>query len=134
MALVTITEQQANEYLEAQGISLSGFVLTDLLSAVGGVLPCFELNGYAQWQVNLICCCVLGIVGLAQSTSQIASEGAPSGASRSFAVGSIADRVKALHALLKSADPKGCALSIIPADTNAKAFAGMWLASGVEGE
>lgn len=124
-----VTQEQAKEYLESQGITLPDFILNALVEQANSIQECLDAN-YPEATAILIQMYLLGLMGLGQGDKYISSQSAPSGASRSFRYGSFADRWKGSLGLLRGLDKFGCAASLIPPDPTQKAFAGIWIGKG----
>lgn len=126
---MTVTVEQAQEYLEGQGITLPSFVLSALVEQANSINSCLDAN-YSASTALLIQLYLLGLIGLAQGDRYISSQTAPSGASRSFRYRDFKDRWQGALSLLRGLDKKGCASGLIPPDPTATAFGGMWVAKG----
>jgi len=124
-----VTTEQAQQYLEGQGITLPDFVLSALVEQANAIEDCLNAN-YTTATALLIQLYLLGLMGLAQGDKYISSQTAPSGASRSFRYQSFADRWRAALALLRGLDTHGCATGLIPPDPTQTAHAGMWIGKG----
>lgn len=124
-----VTQEQAKEYLESQGITLPDFILAALVEQANSIQECLDAN-YPAATAILIQMYLLGLMGLAQGDKYISSQSAPSGASRSFRYGSFTDRWKGSLGLLRGLDKFGCAASLIPPDPTQKVFAGIWIGKG----
>ncbi len=125
-----VTKEQAQQYLESQGITLPDFIIDALLEQVGSIQVCLDAN-YPPATAFLIQMYLLGLMGLGQGDKYISSRSSPSGASRSFRYGSFADRWKGSLGLLRSLDKHGCATGLIPQNPTANAaFAGIWIGKG----
>ena len=124
-----VTAEQAQQYLRSQGIELPDFILAALVEQANSVADCLAAN-YTPATALLIQMYLLALMGLGQGTQYLASQTAPSGASRSFRHLSFADRWKGALALLRGLDKQGCATGLIPPDPTATARAGLWVATG----
>lgn len=124
-----VTAEQAQQYLRSQGIELPDFILAALVEQANSIQDCLDAN-YTPATALLIQMYLLALMGLGQGTQYLASQTAPSGASRSFRHLSFADRWKGALALLRSLDKHGCADGLIPPDPTATAHAGLWVAKG----
>lgn len=124
-----LTEAQATEYLESQGIELPSFLISALIERVNSIQECLDAH-YPAGTAMLIQMYLLALMALAQGDRYISSQTAPSGASRSFRYQSFADRWAGTRSLLMGLDKEGCAIGLIPADPTNKAYAGMWIAKG----
>lgn len=124
-----ITVEQAQQYLQSQGIELPDFILAALVEQANSIQDCLDAN-YTPATALLIQMYLLALMGLGQGTQYISSQAAPSGASRSFRHLSFAERWKGELALLRGLDKHGCAAGLIPPDPTQTAHAGLWVAKG----
>ena len=124
-----VTVEQAQKYLESQGIVLPDFVLAALVEQANSIEPCLGEH-YQPATALLIQLYVLALMGLGQGDRYISSQTAPSGASRSFRYHGFADRWRGALALLRGLDTFGCATGLIPPDPTQAAHAGIWVAKG----
>jgi hypothetical protein len=81
-----ITPAQAADYLDkALGVALPSFVVSAACDRVETVEPDMADAGYAEAEIELMQAMAVAIVACGGSTpKRVASQGAPSGASRSF--------------------------------------------------
>lgn len=80
-----ITTAQAQQYLDAAlGISLPAFLVSAAVDEVEAVEPAMVAAGYSEPVQVRIQCMAVALVAAAGSPRRIQSQGAPSGASRSF--------------------------------------------------
>jgi len=124
-----VTAEQAQQYLRSQGIELPDFILAALVEQANSIQDCLDAS-YTPATALLIQMYLLALMGLGQGTQYLASQTAPSGASRSFRHLSFADRWKGALALLRGLDKHGCADGLIPPDPTVTAHAGLWVAKG----
>lgn len=124
-----VTVEQAQKYLEGQGITLPDFVLAALVEQANSIEDCLSAN-YTPATALLIQLYLLALMGLGQGDKYISSQTAPSGASRSFRYQSFADRWRGAMALLRGLDMHGCATGLIPPDPTQTAHAGLWIGKG----
>ncbi len=124
-----VTVEQAQKYLESQGIALPDFVLAALVEQANSIEPCLAEH-YQPATARLIQLYVLALMGLGQGDRYISSQTAPNGASRSFRYQGFADRWRGALALLRGLDTFGCATGLIPPDPTQTAHAGIWVAKG----
>lgn len=93
-----ITSAQATQYLsEALGVSVPSFVVDAAVSKVAAVEPALISAGYSAADQVLIECMAVSLIAAAGAPRRIQSQGASSGASRSFK-----NDDRALSALRKS--------------------------------
>lgn len=80
-----ITAEQAAEYLDASlGVSLPTFILQAAVDEVAVLEPAMVDAGYSATKRTLVQSMAVAIVAAAGDPRRIQSQGAPSGASRSF--------------------------------------------------
>lgn len=80
-----ISPTQAAEYLDqALGITLPSFLVRSACAKVEAVEPAMFAAGYAEADQILIQCMAVAIIASGGAPRRIKSQGAPSGASRSF--------------------------------------------------
>lgn len=80
-----ITPTQATEYLDkALGVSLPSFVVLAACDSVEAVEPAMFAAGYTEPQMELMQAMAVAILATGGAAKRTASQGAPSGASRSF--------------------------------------------------
>jgi hypothetical protein len=80
-----ITSAQATEYLDkALGVSVPSFIVDAAVAKVGAVEADLVDAGYSSTDQLLIQCMAVAIIAAAGAPRRIQSQGAPSGASRSF--------------------------------------------------
>lgn len=80
-----ITATQAAEYLDqVLGISLPTFVVAAAVETVEALEPAMADAGYSEADMTLIQCMAVSLIAAAGDPRRIQSQGAPSGASRSF--------------------------------------------------
>lgn len=121
-----ITSTQAQQYLASVGITIPAFMLDALLEQANSIEECLALH-YTPATATLIQAYLLALFALGQGDKFVSSEGAPSGASRSYRYNSFADRWKASVSLLRNADKHGCASHLVPEDPTVTASGGMWI-------
>lgn len=124
-----LTEAQAKEYLAGQGLTVPDFILSAWVELVNEIQDCLDEH-YSEAAALLIQCYLLTLMAYGQGDRYIASQHAPSGASRSFKYQGFADRWRGMLALLRGLDLHGCATSLIPPDPTNTARAGLWVAKG----
>jgi len=125
-----ITTEQAQQYLNTQGINtVPDFILDAWVELLNEIQDCLDEH-YSEGVALLIQCYLLALMAYGQGDRYIASQHAPSGASRSFRYHSFADRWRGMLALLHGLDVHGCTTSLIPPDPTNPARAGLWVARG----
>lgn len=106
-----ITATQAKQYMDqALGISVPDFFLDAAVSKVGAV----DVSAYSSDDQTMIQCMAVTIVAAAGAPRRIASQGAPSGASRSFKNEEAA--LSALRKSLKALDISGVMADVVGPD------------------
>ena len=115
-----ITREQAVQYLDqALGISLPSFIVDAAIAKVQTAEAAMVSAGYSAPDQTLIQCMAVALVAAAGSPRRIQSQGAASGASRSFknADGDIA----ALRKSLAGLDSAGTVTDIVGPDPSSPA-------------
>lgn len=80
-----ITSTQARQYLdEALGVGVPSFIVDAAVSKVATAEAAMVSAGYSEHDQVLIQCMAVALIAAAGSPRRIQSQGAPSGASRSF--------------------------------------------------
>lgn len=117
-----ITAAQAIEYLDtALGVSVPSFIVDAAIAKVGAVEADMIAAGYSSADQVLIQCMAVAIVAASGAPRRIQSQGAPSGASRSFKNEDGA--LSALRRSLASIDTAGVTTSLVGSDpVNASMF------------
>ncbi len=110
-----ISPAQAAEYLDATlGISVPAVVLSAALDEVEACEAAMQAAGYSDAQQVLVQCMAVALVAAAGSPRRLTSQGAPSGASRSFKYAD-AD-LSALRRALAAKDPAGTVAAVVGPD------------------
>lgn len=100
-----ITAEQAAEYLDASlGVTLPSFIVAAAVETVEAVEPQMLAAGYSEATMVLVQSMAVAILAAAGDPKRLQSQGAPSGASRSFKHSD-----KALSALRRSLAAKDTA-------------------------
>lgn len=121
-----MTLEQAKQYLKSQGMdSIADFIVIALLEQIAVADECMQLN-YTDGQRMLITAYLLSLLAMAQTDKFLASQSAPSGASRSFRYHTFNDRWKAQLSLLKAIDKSGCVTDLVPVNPFAYE-GGLWV-------
>ena len=116
-----ITEAQAQEYITATlGASVPGFMLQAAIAEVATVEPAMVSAGYSESKQTLVQCMAVTILACAGNPSRIQSQGAPSGASRSFK--HFDEALSALRKSLAHQDSAGVVADIIGPDPQRDAW------------
>lgn len=118
-----ISPAAATEYLESLGLNPPHAVVLGWLDLVEPLESCFTSAGYSESTQELIVTYLIGLYGLAGGNQYLASQSAPSGASRSFRHLAIGDAWKATLGMLRMLDKAGCTADLIPPAPNKKGAA-----------
>lgn len=110
-----ITSTQAQQYLDqALGVGVPAFLVTAAVEAVEAVEPDMVAAGYSEATQIRVQCMAVALVAAAGSPRRLNSQGAPSGASRSF---KYADKdLTALRRSLEALDTAGTTAALIGPD------------------
>lgn len=103
---VQITAGNVNQMLSELGYSVPGLILDAILKKVNAISDCLVAHDYSDADQLLILIYSACLLAQMQGTRKIASQSAPSGASRSFKYDD--EGFKAMHSLLRSLDVHGC--------------------------
>ena len=123
-----ITEAQAHEYISATlGATVPGFIVQAALSEVATAEPAMVAAGYSISKQTLVQCMAVAILACAGNPARIQSQGAPSGASRSFKHSD--DALSALRKSLAHHDSASTVANIIGPDPQNEAW---FMASGAD--
>lgn len=114
-----LTLADAKTFLASLGITLPDVFLQLIVDQINSIDPCLDGAGYDPGTVGLIKYYALALLGILQPNRQVTSQRAPSGASQSFAFGTLAEGYKKYINLLHGLDKSGCTAGIIPDDPNA---------------
>lgn len=110
-----ITSTQAQQYLDqALGVSVPGFIVEAAVSKVATAEPAMVGAGYSAMDQILIQSMAVAIVASAGAPRRIASQGAASGASRSFK--NFDASLTALRRSLAALDTAGTVAELVGAD------------------
>lgn len=110
-----ISVEQAAQYLdEALGITVPGFFVSAAVARVSDVEDAMFSAGYGDEQVTMIQSMTVAILAAAGAPRRIQSQGAPSGASRSFK--HTDNALSALRRSLRAMDPAGTTLALVGPD------------------
>lgn len=110
-----ITATQANQYLDqALGIALPSFVVAAAIEKVETAEPAMVAAGYSEATQTLVQAMAVAIIAAAGSPRRIQSQGAPSGASRSFK--NTDDALTQLRRSLAAQDTAGTVADLVGPD------------------
>lgn len=127
---MSVTIEEAQEYLETQQIEIPPSMLARLIARVAKFEDCFKDHGYDENDVYFIYVYLVAMLGLFGADGRIRSQGAPNGASRSFQFGSLGERWRALRDMLLQVDPAGCISGLIPPDPDKKVHCALFVSPG----
>lgn len=112
---IMITSAQAAEYLDkALGITVPSFILTTAVARLNTREDALDAAGYDEPTLMLIQCMTVALIAAAGAPRRIASQGAASGASRSFRYTD--NDLSALRRSLTELDTAGVVADIVGAD------------------
>lgn len=110
-----ITAAQAAQYLDQSlGVTLPAFVVQAACDKVEAAEPAMLAAGYSESDRVLIQCMAVSLIAGAGAPRRIQSQGAPSGASRSFT--NADDAMTALRRSLAALDTAGTVAELIGPD------------------
>jgi hypothetical protein len=110
-----ITTAQAAQYLDqALGVTLPAFLVQAACDKVEAAEPAMLAAGYSESDQVLIQCMAVSLIAAAGAPRRIQSQGAPSGASRSFK--NADDAMTALRRSLAALDTAGTVAALVGPD------------------
>jgi hypothetical protein len=110
-----ISAAQAAQYLDqALGISLPAFLVAAAVEKVEALEPAMVAAGYAEADMTLIQCMAVALIAAAGAPRRLSSQGAPSGASRSFKT--LDGDLTALRRALAARDTAGITSQVVGPD------------------
>lgn len=109
MAVVQITAEQVKQQLSALGYTIPDFMIDAYLCKLGSIQACLDAAGYDDCDLVLIQVYAVTLMALTAYTQRIKSQGAPSGASRSF---DYTGDVTNLRDQLTALDTTGCTANL----------------------
>ncbi|CAL6700399.1 TPA: hypothetical protein ACNEGM_000199 [Escherichia coli] len=101
-----ITAADVQAYLGELGYTIPMALLDPILCAVNKIIPCLDGAGYDECTAKLILMYAAALMATSSGARRIKSQGAPSGASRSFDYD--ADSITWLRDSLTRLDTSGC--------------------------
>ena len=101
-----ITPADVQQFLSELGYAIPGSLLDPILCLVNKIIPCLEGAGYDDCTSKLILMYAAALMATSSGARRIKSQGAPSGASRSFDYGE--DSTVWLRESLEKLDTSGC--------------------------
>lgn len=116
-----ITSTQAQQYLDqVLGVSVPAFLLASAIGKVAVAEQRMIDAGYDEHTRTMVQCIAVALVAAAGDPRRLGSQGAPSGASRSFRYKD--GDLSALRRSLLALDPAGTVADIVGADPAGAAF------------
>jgi hypothetical protein len=123
---LTLTIDQAREYLASIGIKVPDFMLQIFVDQANAIDACLIGAGYSDGTALLIKLYAVGMLGVVQGDRFVTSQRAPSGAGQSFQYRTLSERYDSGLSLLRGLDTADCAGALVPADpSGGSAFFGV---------
>lgn len=107
-----ISPAQAGEFLSTRGIGVPSVVLSAAMELVAEREPAMIAAGYSEAQITLLQSAAIGLIATLGAPRRLASQHAPSGASRSFFYDK--GELSLLRSSLAFLDPDGILADLIP--------------------
>lgn len=101
-----VTADDVKGFLSELGYAIPDALLTPILCVVNKIIPCLEGAGYDYCTAQLILMYAAALMATSSGARRIKSQGAPSGANRSFEYGD--DSITWLRNSLSQLDTSGC--------------------------
>lgn len=101
-----VTADDVKGFLSELGYAIPDALLNPILCVVNKIIPCLEGAGYDECSAKLILMYAAALMATSSGARRIKSQGAPSGASRSFEYGD--DSITWLRDSLAKLDTSGC--------------------------
>lgn len=101
-----VTADDVKGFLSELGYAIPDALLTPILCVVNKIIPCLEGAGYDECSAKLILMYAAALMATSSGARRIKSQGATSGASRSFDYGE--DGITWLRNSLAQLDTSGC--------------------------
>lgn len=114
-----LTLAAAKEWLASLGLTIPDPVLQLLVDQINAVDECLTANGVPAGTALLMKYYILALLGVTQGNKYVTAERAPSGASRSYAFGTLSDGYRQYVGRLRDLDKFGCFDDLIPDDPTA---------------
>lgn len=114
-----LTLAAAKEWLASLGLSIPDVVLQLLVDQINSADACLTANGVPDGTALLMKYYLLALFGVAQGNRYITQQRAPSGASQSYAFGTLQEGYKKYSTLLRGLDKFGCFGELTPDDPTA---------------
>ena len=114
-----LTLADAKVFLASLGIEdIPDFFLQLLVDQINSSYECLFAQGYSAGTISLINLYALALLGIMQPNRQVTQQRASSGASQSYAFGTLSEGYNKYSALLRGLDKTGCMDGIVPEDPN----------------
>lgn len=114
-----LTLAASKEWLASLGLTIPDIVLQLLVDQINEADECLTANGVSPGTALLMKYYMLALLGVTQGNKYVTQERAPSGASRSYAFGTLSDGYKQYYNSLIKLDKFGCFTDMIPDDPTA---------------
>ncbi|CZW94535.1 DUF7370 family protein [Enterobacter asburiae] len=101
-----LTPEEIKGFLAELGYAIPDTLLAPILCVVNKIIPCLDGAGYDECNAKLILMYAAALMATSSGARRIKSQGAPSGASRSFEYGD--DSITWLRDSLDRLDTSGC--------------------------
>ena len=101
-----ITAADVQQFLGELGFAIPGALLDPILCMVNKIIPCLDGAGHDECTAKLILMYSAALMATSSGARRLKSQGAPSGASRSFEYGE--DSITWLRDSLAKLDTSGC--------------------------
>ena len=101
-----VTADDVKGFLSELGYAIPDALLNPILCVVNKIIPCLDGAGYDECSSKLILMYAAALMATSSGARRIKSQGAPSGASRSFEYGD--DSITWLRNSLAQLDTSGC--------------------------
>jgi hypothetical protein len=101
-----IAAADVQQFLGELGYAIPGALLAPILCMVNKIIPCLNGAGYDDCSAKLILMYAAALMATSSGARRLKSQGAPSGASRSFEYGE--DSITWLRDSLARLDTSGC--------------------------
>lgn len=101
-----VTADDVKGFLSELGYAIPDALLNPILCVVNKIVPCLDGAGYDECTAKLILMYAAALMATSSGARRIKSQGAPSGASRSFEYGD--DSITWLRNSLAQLDTSGC--------------------------
>lgn len=129
---MSATLDEVKAYLAQQQLTLPDVMIQRWMNKIDALSPCFIGGGYSDDDVWFIYMYTLALIALVSAgDGRVRSQGAPNGASRSFAFGSLGDSWRGYKNLLATVDPNGCVDGLLPKNPDKKYRCAMFVSPGV---